>query len=142
MRLPIDDTEKNLMTLRYCDVISCHRYADMDSKDRENIAKEITKTSDLIRKKYRALKIGKMEEDIALERYFKSIIDPLKQIAENTVKSAKDSIMTETFFSRENEELKPKKKRPSVSYDNRIQASCEISVKSIKNRTIHFKRNV
>jgi len=42
----------------------------------KEIVKEIAKTSDSIRKKYRALKIGKMEEDIALERHFKLIIDP------------------------------------------------------------------
>ena len=47
-------------------------------KDREKIAKEIAKTSDSIRKKYYALKTDKMEENIALERHFKSIIDPLK----------------------------------------------------------------
>jgi len=29
-----------------------------------------------------------MEKDIALERYFKPIIDPLKQIVENTVESS------------------------------------------------------
>ena len=40
-------------------------------KDRERIAKEIAKTSDLIRKMYRALKTGKIEEDIALEQHFK-----------------------------------------------------------------------
>jgi len=44
-----------------------------NSKARERI-KEIAKTSDSIRKKYRALKTGKME-DIALERHFKSIIE-------------------------------------------------------------------
>ncbi|KYN04516.1 hypothetical protein ALC62_04616 [Cyphomyrmex costatus] len=43
----------------------------MDSKDHEKIAMEIVKTSDSIRKKYRALKTGKMEEEIALERHFK-----------------------------------------------------------------------
>ncbi|KYM93995.1 hypothetical protein ALC62_15391 [Cyphomyrmex costatus] len=57
----------------------------MDSdKDHEKIAMEIAKTSDSIRKKYRALKTGKMEEEIALERHFKPITEPLKQIVENT----------------------------------------------------------
>jgi len=46
------DTENNLMTLQYRDVISWHRYVDMNSsKNHEKIAKEIAKTSDLIRKK-------------------------------------------------------------------------------------------
>ncbi|KYQ53603.1 hypothetical protein ALC60_00518 [Trachymyrmex zeteki] len=99
----------------------------MDSTiDRERIAKEIVKTSDSIRKKYRALKIGKMEEDIALERHFKSIIEPLKQIVENTVESSKDPIKNETFFSEEDEEPKPKRKRPSASHDNSIRASTPV----------------
>jgi len=54
-------------------------------KDRERIAKQITKTSDSICKKYRALKTNKMEEDVTLERHFKPIIESLKQIVENTV---------------------------------------------------------
>jgi len=53
-----------------------------NNKDHEKIVKEILKTSDSIRKKYRALKTGKIEEDIILK---KPIIDPLKQIVENTV---------------------------------------------------------
>ena len=43
-----------------------------------------------------------------MERHFKPIIDPLKQIVENTVEFSKDPIMTETFFSEEDEEPKPK----------------------------------
>ncbi|KAL6254056.1 hypothetical protein P5V15_014673 [Pogonomyrmex californicus] len=53
-------------------------------KDREKIAKQIAKTSDSIRKKYRALKTGKIDEDVALERRFKPIVEPLKQIVEET----------------------------------------------------------
>ncbi|KYN21765.1 hypothetical protein ALC57_05866 [Trachymyrmex cornetzi] len=97
-----------------------------NSKDREKVAKEIAKTSDSIRKKYRALKTGKMNEDIALERRFKPIVDPLKQIVENTADSSKDPVMTETIFSREDEELKLKRKRPSALYDNPIQASTPV----------------
>jgi len=48
-------------------------------KDRKKIAKQIAKTSDLIRKKFHAIKIDKIE-DIALKKHFKSIIEPLKQI--------------------------------------------------------------
>ena len=39
-------------------------------KDYERIAKK----SELIRKKYRPLKTGKIEEDIALEKHFKPIV--------------------------------------------------------------------
>ncbi|KYN22042.1 hypothetical protein ALC57_05569, partial [Trachymyrmex cornetzi] len=84
-------------------------------------------------KKYRTLKTGKMDEDIALERHFKPIVDPLKQIVENTADSSKDPIMTETIFSGEDEEPKPKRKRPSALYDNPTQASTP--VKSMLNRS-------
>ncbi|KYN28194.1 hypothetical protein ALC57_02394 [Trachymyrmex cornetzi] len=104
-----------------------------NSKDREKVAKDIAKTSDSIRKKYRALKTGKIDEDIALERHFKPIVDPLKQIVENTADSSKDPIMTETIFSGEDEEPKLKRKRPSALYDNPIQASTP--VKSMLNRS-------
>ena len=80
----MDDTEKDLMSMRYLNVVSRCQYVNyttllfkcnMDNnkefKDRERIAKEIAKTSDLIRKMYRALKTGKIEEDIALEQHFK-----------------------------------------------------------------------
>jgi len=32
------------------------------------------------RKKYRVLKTNKMEENVSLERHFKSIIEPLKRL--------------------------------------------------------------
>ena len=44
----------------------------LEIKDRERIAKEIAKTSEAIRRKHQALKTGKMEEDVALERYLSS----------------------------------------------------------------------
>jgi len=52
-----------------------------------------------------------MEQDIALKRHFKPIIDSLKQIVENTVESSKDPIMIDTSFSGEDEEPKSKRKR-------------------------------
>ncbi|KYN45284.1 hypothetical protein ALC56_00290 [Trachymyrmex septentrionalis] len=45
------------------------------------------------------------------------------KIIENTIESSKDPIMTETFFSGEDEEPKSKRKQPSALYDNPIQAS-------------------
>jgi len=45
-----------------------HRHVtniDEKTKYRKRITKQIAKTSNSIRKKYRALKAGKMEEDIA-----------------------------------------------------------------------------
>jgi len=85
---------------------------DEEIKDHERIAKQIAITSDSFCKKYCALKARKMEEDIALERHFKPIVEPLKQIVENTVgeKSDVESGENETFFLGE-EESKPKQKQ-------------------------------
>ncbi|EZA50297.1 hypothetical protein X777_11283 [Ooceraea biroi] len=55
--------------------------------DREKIAKQIAKTSEAIRRKYRALKTGRMEEDIALEKHFRPVVEPLKKLVENTADS-------------------------------------------------------
>jgi len=41
-----------------------------DVREREKIMREIEKTSESIRKKHRALKTGRIKEDIALDRYF------------------------------------------------------------------------
>ncbi|KYN16163.1 hypothetical protein ALC57_11595 [Trachymyrmex cornetzi] len=54
-----------------------------DVREREKIAREIEKTSESIRKKHRALKTGRIEEDMALKRRFKSIIKPLRQIVDS-----------------------------------------------------------
>jgi len=47
-----------------------------------------------------------MEKDIALERHFKPIIEPLKQIVGNTISDepVKEPIKNETFFLDEKEE--------------------------------------
>ena len=62
----------------------------LEIKNRERIAKEIAKTREANRKKHQALKTGKMEEDIALERYFKRIVEPLKHIVEKTTAAEVD----------------------------------------------------
>jgi len=87
-----------------------------------------------------------MEKNIALERHFKPIIDPLKQIVENIVESSKDPII-ETFFSGEDEESKPKRTQKEMiecflqQFYTGFHA-CKINVESIENCTIHFERNV
>ncbi|KYN50189.1 hypothetical protein ALC62_03757, partial [Cyphomyrmex costatus] len=111
---------------------------NMDStKDHEKIAMEIAKTSDSIRKKYRALKTGKMEEEIALERHFKPITEPLKQIVENTVESLSKTLLNRPrILSRLKHSFRKKtrnRKRPNASYDSPIQASTP--VKSALNRS-------
>jgi len=54
--------------------------SNKELKNRERIAKQIAKTSDSIHKKYRALKTGKIKENIGLEKHFQPIVEPLKQI--------------------------------------------------------------
>ncbi|KAL6256641.1 hypothetical protein P5V15_005722 [Pogonomyrmex californicus] len=83
-----------------------------NTKDREKIAKQIAKTSDAIRKKYRALKIGKIAEDIGLEKRFKPIVELLKQIVEKTEES--QSIEKEA----KDLGIKKKQKREDCNDDN------------------------
>ncbi|KYN00596.1 hypothetical protein ALC62_08623 [Cyphomyrmex costatus] len=52
--------------------------------ERERTAKLIAKTRESIRKKHRALKTGIMESEIALEKKFKLIVEPLRQIVDIT----------------------------------------------------------
>ncbi|XP_072757486.1 uncharacterized protein [Anoplolepis gracilipes] len=47
--------------------------------------------------KNHALKTGKIEEDIALERHFKPITEPLKQIVENTIDVESGALKVEPF---------------------------------------------
>ncbi|KYN50170.1 hypothetical protein ALC62_01046 [Cyphomyrmex costatus] len=52
--------------------------------ERERTAKLMAKTRESIRKKHRALKTGIMESEIALEKKFKPIVEPLRQIVDIT----------------------------------------------------------
>jgi len=71
VRLRMDDIEKNLMSMRYLNMVvntstTQHFFSNatwITTKNREKIAKQIAKTNELIRKKYRVLKNGKIEED-------------------------------------------------------------------------------
>jgi len=106
---------------------------DEEIKDRERIAKQIVKTSDLIRKKYRALNAGKMEEDTALEKHFKPIVEPLKQIVKTLLARNLIWNQNETLFLGE-EEPKPKRKRSNTSFDNSL-ISTSTPVKSMLKRS-------
>jgi len=111
---------------------------DEEIKDRKKIAKHIAKTSDSIRKKYRALKAG---GDIALERHFKAIVEPL-QIVKNTVgeKSDVESGEDETFFFKE-DEPKPKRKQSNSSFDNSLIPTSTL-VKSMLKRSKTMPSNL
>jgi len=51
-------------------------------REREKIVREIEKTAVSIRKKHRALKIGKIEKDITTKNHFKPIIESLQKIVD------------------------------------------------------------
>ncbi|KMQ88089.1 hypothetical protein RF55_12485 [Lasius niger] len=52
--------------------------------EREKIAEKIAKTSESICKKHRALKTGKIDDDIAVKTRFSPIIEPLQKIVDNS----------------------------------------------------------
>jgi len=58
-----------------------------DVRERKKIMRKIEKRSESIRKKHRALKTGRIEEDIALDRHFKPIIKSLQQIVDSPVRA-------------------------------------------------------
>jgi len=81
-----------------------------DVREREKIAREIEKTSESIRKKHRALKTGRIEEDIALDRHFKLIIKPLQQIVDSPGRTIKrQSRDDDVATKRERKEVKEEK---------------------------------
>lgn len=59
--------------------------------EHKKIAKEIEKTSELIRRKHYALKTGQIEKLIALEKHFKPITEPLRKIVNNSLTLNDDS---------------------------------------------------
>ncbi|KYN41595.1 hypothetical protein ALC56_03955 [Trachymyrmex septentrionalis] len=65
-----------------------------DMRKREKIARVIEKTSESIRKKHRALKTGRIEEGIALNRHFKPL-EPLRLFADNPGVRATESHQVE-----------------------------------------------
>ena len=63
---------------------------DNNIREREKVAKEIAKTAESIRKKHRALKTEKIDDDIAVKTHFKPIIEPLQKIVDNATILVKD----------------------------------------------------
>jgi len=89
-----------------------------DNKDiREKVVREIEKTAESIRKKHRALKTGKIEEDIANKSHFKPIIEPLQKIVGNSsaIKDEpRDDVKTFSVQKREEDVKSSKRKRSSL----------------------------
>ena len=115
MRLKTGDTERDLTSSQFCNVTSRCRYFARenmaDVRASEKIVREIEKTSESIRKKHRALKTGRIEEDMALDRHFKLIIKPLQQIVDSPVRAIKRQSRDDNAASkRERKEVKEEEK--------------------------------
>jgi len=95
-------------------------------REREKVVREIEKTAESIRKKHRALKTGKIEEDIATKSHFKPIIKPLQKIVDNSSKRAikdepldDDDVKTLSVQKREEDVKSSKRKRSNTSLDRK-----------------------
>jgi len=99
-------------------------------REREKIVREIEKTSESIRKKHRALKTGKIEDDIAVKTRFKPIIELLQKIVDSSSMRAikdepklpddDDDVKTLSVQKREEEDAKwSKRKRSNTSLDRK-----------------------
>jgi len=93
-----------------------------DIREREKVVREMEKTVESIRKKHRALKTGKIEEDIATKSHFKPIIESLQKIIENSsMRAIKDEPRDDDYvktLSVQKEDVKSsKRKRSNTSLD-------------------------
>jgi len=77
----MDNTENDLMSSRYCNETSRCQFLTRDEHGRwawKNREGDWEDERVRKRKKHRALKSGKIEESIALDRHFKPLIEPLR----------------------------------------------------------------
>jgi len=93
-------------------------------REREKVVREIEKTAESIRKEHRALKTGKIEEDIATKSHFKPIIELLQKIVDNSSTRAikdepRDDIKTLSIQKREEDVKSSKRKRSNTSLDRK-----------------------
>ncbi|KYQ49727.1 hypothetical protein ALC60_11194 [Trachymyrmex zeteki] len=89
-----------------------------DVREREKIAREIERTSESIRKKHRALKTGRIEESIALDRHFKPIIKPLRQIVDSPgMRAIKRELRYDDAASAPKRERKEKEEEASETFE-------------------------
>jgi len=130
----MDNTEKDLTSLRYRGVVSRYRYSNVERtsiwlitklREREKVVREIEKTAESIRKKHRgSLKTGKIEEDIATKNHFKPIIEALQKIVDNSsmrvIKDEpRDDVKTLSVQKREENVKVRKRKRSNTSLNRK-----------------------
>lgn len=75
----------------------------MNAEDREKLVREIARTSESIRKKHRALKSGRMEEKLSLQKHFQPVIQPLEKLVEKIDVGAKANDVTKIKLTKEEE---------------------------------------
>ena len=102
-----------------------------DIREREKIAREIEKTSESIRKKHRALKTGRIEEDIVTKRHFEPLIEPLQKIVDNSSTHAikeepRDDDVETSFVQKDTTKSKIKRKRKNTSMDHTLNESYKL----------------
>ncbi|KMQ85375.1 hypothetical protein RF55_16132, partial [Lasius niger] len=115
-------------------------------REREKIAKEIAKTSESIRKKHRALKTGKIDDDIVVKTHFRPIIEPLQKIVDNSiaVKNESDSNVkiatlptVKRYKEEEEEEEETPKKRKRLHANRNIPRVRNILTPHTSNVSLH-----
>lgn len=102
----------------------------MDSMD-PHVTKALYKLSQDIRKKYKALKLGRAEEDIALNKFFKPIIEPLTKISNSS--SSSSSNLTKTISKKSAKHKKVKKSSSPSPLHLKDDNDDDISSKEIDN---------
>jgi len=132
----MDDTENDLTSLRCRRAVSRYRYSNVEKTSTWLITKtyasvrKIEKTAEslFVRKKHRALKTCKIEEDIAIKSHFKPIIEPLQKIVDNSsIRVIKDEprdnddddVKTLSVQKREEDVKQSKRKRSNTSLDRK-----------------------
>ncbi|KYN12957.1 hypothetical protein ALC57_14869 [Trachymyrmex cornetzi] len=96
-----------------------------DVREFEKIVREIEKTSESIRKKHRALKTGRIEEGINLDRHFKPLIEPLRLFADNPGERAtKRESRDEDTASAPKRERKEEQKEGEASSRSNLPQLC------------------
>ncbi|EGI58683.1 hypothetical protein G5I_13201 [Acromyrmex echinatior] len=95
-----------------------------DVREREKIAREIEKTSESIRKKHRALKTDRIEENMVLDRHFNPLTEPLRLFVDSSsVRATKRESRDEDATSASKRERKRNKRKKRTKVQNQLQTS-------------------
>ena len=111
-----------------------------DVCEREKVARKIEKSSESIRKKHRALKTGRIEEDIALNRHFKHLIEPLRLFVDSpNVRATKKESRDEDPASASKRARKEKEEQKEGQEASEMFER-SMTINPIIDRTIEYNR--